>query len=151
MYVQYILVCCVLIFNCTHIMLCWLQVFYPGHPQPVFYVANRGHHADIGGITPGEFVWIIHLCNRPVWLCNRPVWLCNRPVWLCNRSVWLCNMHFHCATDLFGCATGLSGCATDLLGCATGLSYHQNVPFLSHDFLLHIIAHHSKFTRCQKC
>lgn len=22
--------------------------------QPVFYVASRGHHADIGGITPGS-------------------------------------------------------------------------------------------------
>lgn len=29
-------------------------VFYPGQPRPVFYVANRGHHADIGGITPGS-------------------------------------------------------------------------------------------------
>ena len=29
------------------------QVFYPGNKKPVFYVANRGHHADIGGITPG--------------------------------------------------------------------------------------------------
>ncbi|ESO82256.1 hypothetical protein LOTGIDRAFT_134918, partial [Lottia gigantea] len=29
-------------------------VFYPGEPRPVFYVASRGHHADIGGITPGS-------------------------------------------------------------------------------------------------
>lgn len=29
------------------------QVFYPGSECPVFFVANRGHHADIGGITPG--------------------------------------------------------------------------------------------------
>ncbi|XP_055614300.1 5-oxoprolinase [Uranotaenia lowii] len=29
-------------------------VFYPENPQPVFYVASRGHHADIGGITPGS-------------------------------------------------------------------------------------------------
>jgi len=29
-------------------------VFYKGHAQPVFYVASRGHHADIGGITPGS-------------------------------------------------------------------------------------------------
>jgi 5-oxoprolinase (ATP-hydrolysing) len=28
------------------------QVFKDG--RPVFYVANRGHHADIGGITPGS-------------------------------------------------------------------------------------------------
>ncbi|KAK7474011.1 hypothetical protein BaRGS_00034721 [Batillaria attramentaria] len=30
------------------------QVFYPGVERPVFYVASRGHHADIGGITPGS-------------------------------------------------------------------------------------------------
>jgi len=29
-------------------------VFYPGKERPVFFVANRGHHADIGGITPGS-------------------------------------------------------------------------------------------------
>jgi len=23
-------------------------------PTPVFFVASRGHHADIGGITPGS-------------------------------------------------------------------------------------------------
>lgn len=23
-------------------------------PRPVFFVASRGHHADIGGITPGS-------------------------------------------------------------------------------------------------
>lgn len=27
-------------------------VFYPNSPRPVFFVASRGHHADIGGITP---------------------------------------------------------------------------------------------------
>lgn len=31
-----------------------LQVFWPGEPRPVFFVASRGHHADIGGITPGS-------------------------------------------------------------------------------------------------
>lgn len=30
------------------------QVFWPGQTRPVFYVASRGHHADIGGITPGS-------------------------------------------------------------------------------------------------
>ncbi|WP_139324949.1 hydantoinase B/oxoprolinase family protein [[Limnothrix rosea] IAM M-220] len=25
-----------------------------GFPQPLFYVASRGHHADLGGITPGS-------------------------------------------------------------------------------------------------
>lgn len=29
-------------------------VFYGDEPKPVFFVANRGHHADIGGITPGS-------------------------------------------------------------------------------------------------
>ena len=38
-------------------------VFYRDVPEPVFFVANRGHHADIGGITPGsmpphsKFLW----------------------------------------------------------------------------------------------
>ncbi len=29
-------------------------VFLPGAPTPEFYVAARGHHADIGGTTPGS-------------------------------------------------------------------------------------------------
>lgn len=29
-------------------------VFYQGQSMPVFFVASRGHHADIGGITPGS-------------------------------------------------------------------------------------------------
>ncbi|VVC30615.1 Hypothetical protein CINCED_3A005881 [Cinara cedri] len=29
-------------------------VFYPGQLKPVFYAASRGHHADIGGVTPGS-------------------------------------------------------------------------------------------------
>jgi len=29
-------------------------VFHKSHPRPVFFVASRGHHADIGGITPGS-------------------------------------------------------------------------------------------------
>merc|ERR1719239_2089083 len=28
-------------------------VFYKDLPQPVFFVASRGHHAAIGGISPG--------------------------------------------------------------------------------------------------
>ena len=31
-----------------------LQVFTKENPKPVFFVASRGHHADIGGITPGS-------------------------------------------------------------------------------------------------
>lgn len=29
-------------------------MFWPGESKPVFFVASRGHHADIGGITPGS-------------------------------------------------------------------------------------------------
>jgi 5-oxoprolinase (ATP-hydrolysing) len=29
-------------------------VFYRGANEPVFFVASRGHHADIGGLTPGS-------------------------------------------------------------------------------------------------
>ncbi|XP_078482471.1 5-oxoprolinase [Ciona intestinalis] len=29
-------------------------VFAPGHKSPIFFLANRGHHADIGGTTPGS-------------------------------------------------------------------------------------------------
>lgn len=29
-------------------------MFYQDQPKPVFFVASRGHHADIGGITPGS-------------------------------------------------------------------------------------------------
>ncbi|GJQ79107.1 hypothetical protein Trydic_g5362 [Trypoxylus dichotomus] len=29
-------------------------VFHKGSDKPIFYVASRGHHADIGGITPGS-------------------------------------------------------------------------------------------------
>ncbi|XP_076333273.1 5-oxoprolinase [Tachypleus tridentatus] len=29
-------------------------VFYKGFEKPIFFVASRGHHADIGGVTPGS-------------------------------------------------------------------------------------------------
>ncbi|MFM8610833.1 MAG: hydantoinase B/oxoprolinase family protein [Burkholderiaceae bacterium] len=29
-------------------------VYLPGHDAPMFYVGSRGHHADIGGTTPGS-------------------------------------------------------------------------------------------------
>jgi N-methylhydantoinase B/oxoprolinase/acetone carboxylase alpha subunit len=29
-------------------------IFLPTHTTPIFYVASRGHHADLGGITPGS-------------------------------------------------------------------------------------------------
>lgn len=31
-----------------------LQVFFENGSTPVFFLANRGHHADIGGIVPGS-------------------------------------------------------------------------------------------------
>lgn len=30
-------------------------VFHKNQEKPIFYVASRGHHADIGGLTPGNF------------------------------------------------------------------------------------------------
>ncbi|CAJ0565520.1 unnamed protein product, partial [Mesorhabditis spiculigera] len=30
------------------------DVFMPGNKNPVFFLANRGHHADIGGLVPGS-------------------------------------------------------------------------------------------------
>lgn len=32
----------------------FVQVFHDSSPKPIFYVASRGHHADIGGLTPGS-------------------------------------------------------------------------------------------------
>jgi N-methylhydantoinase B/oxoprolinase/acetone carboxylase alpha subunit len=29
-------------------------VFLDSHPSPVFYVANRAHHSDVGGMSPGS-------------------------------------------------------------------------------------------------
>jgi 5-oxoprolinase (ATP-hydrolysing) len=29
-------------------------VYLAGHAEPVFYVGSRGHHADVGGLTPGS-------------------------------------------------------------------------------------------------
>jgi N-methylhydantoinase B len=31
-----------------------MPVFLPGNPQPLFYVANRAHHADVGGARPAS-------------------------------------------------------------------------------------------------
>ena len=46
---------------CTDSLLCsfsfhFQQVFHGGASKPTFFVANRGHHADIGGITPGKSI-----------------------------------------------------------------------------------------------
>lgn len=34
-------------------------VFHADHQHPIFFVANRGHHADIGGLTPGLLIFIV--------------------------------------------------------------------------------------------
>lgn len=34
-------------------------VFHDGLKRPIFYVASRGHHADIGGLTPGKLLHIL--------------------------------------------------------------------------------------------
>ena len=51
-----------------NIMHCFVlrQVFNPGQPKPVFFVASRGHHADIGGSAPGMCVFSIfsYFCFR---------------------------------------------------------------------------------------
>lgn len=48
--------CCIII---KHIILSYLHkisryLFHSSDPSPIFFVASRGHHADIGGITPGS-------------------------------------------------------------------------------------------------
>ena len=46
-------------------------MFYPGQPRPVFFVANRGHHADIGGITPGRLATCVPFkCACFYWFTN---------------------------------------------------------------------------------
>lgn len=41
-------------------------VFLPGEEQPRFYVANRAHHADIGGVTPGSMPLSRHIDEEGV-------------------------------------------------------------------------------------
>ncbi len=40
----------------THLpdITCVSPVFVPGRETPAFYVANRAHHSDVGGMTPGS-------------------------------------------------------------------------------------------------
>ena len=47
-------------------------VFYEGIARPVFFVANRGHHADIGGISPGKFVILGVVFFFLFWPWQRP-------------------------------------------------------------------------------
>lgn len=43
-----------LVWYCLQSLCYAVKVFYSGQQRPVFFVASRGHHADIGGITPGS-------------------------------------------------------------------------------------------------
>ena len=45
-------------------------MFYKEYTHPVFYVASRGHHADIGGITPGWYVKTHSADNHFEQLCD---------------------------------------------------------------------------------
>ena len=48
-----------------------MPVFLPGENQPLFYTAARGHHADIGGITPGSMPpFSTHISQEGVLLDN---------------------------------------------------------------------------------
>jgi hypothetical protein len=40
------------------------ECVFRNQPKPVFYVASRGHHADIGGITPGSMPPHSHTLNE---------------------------------------------------------------------------------------
>ena len=49
-------------------------VFLDGHARPAFYVGSRGHHADIGGITPGSMpAFSRHIGEEGVLLDNLPL------------------------------------------------------------------------------
>ncbi|MBA4685327.1 MAG: hydantoinase B/oxoprolinase family protein [Planctomycetes bacterium] len=45
-----------------------IQAFrlHPGDPEPIAYVANRAHHADVGGIVPGSMGLTEHLKDEGV-------------------------------------------------------------------------------------
>jgi 5-oxoprolinase (ATP-hydrolysing) len=36
-------------------------IFFNTNGPPEFFVANRGHHSDIGGLVPGYFLMIVWL------------------------------------------------------------------------------------------
>jgi N-methylhydantoinase B len=50
-------------------------IYEEGGAQPAFYVANRAHHADVGGIAPGSLSLATELCQEgiimpPVKICR---------------------------------------------------------------------------------
>jgi 5-oxoprolinase (ATP-hydrolysing) len=48
-----------------------MPVYLPGEGKPLFYTAARGHHADIGGITPGSMPpFSTHISEEGVLLDN---------------------------------------------------------------------------------
>jgi 5-oxoprolinase (ATP-hydrolysing) len=54
-----------------------MPVFGQGE-RPQFYVAARGHHADVGGISPGSMPPFSHL-RRRTWPISRLSWPPARP------------------------------------------------------------------------
>lgn len=55
-----------------------LIFFFRNQPKPVFYVASRGHHADIGGITPGSMPPHSHTLNEEGAVFTRFLLLLNK-------------------------------------------------------------------------
>jgi hypothetical protein len=55
-----------------------LICFFRNQPKPVFYVASRGHHADIGGITPGSMPPHSHTLNEEGAVFTRFLLLLNK-------------------------------------------------------------------------
>lgn len=46
-------------------------VFVEGHSRPLFYVGSRGHHADIGGLTPGSIPpFSVHIEEEGICISN---------------------------------------------------------------------------------
>lgn len=76
-------------------------------PKPVFFVASRGHHADIGGITPGSMpphstsllqVWAYYHRNRSYHHISRELWVWElyfgRKALLSRASFWYVTVCF---------------------------------------------------------
>jgi len=54
-------------------------VFLPEHKAPMFFVASRGHHADVGGLAPGSMTPLAtHINEEGVVLDNLPLVKNNR-------------------------------------------------------------------------
>jgi N-methylhydantoinase B len=47
--------------------------FLPGEARPRFYIANRAHHADVGGITPGSMPLSSHIDQEGIRIPPQPL------------------------------------------------------------------------------